>query len=229
MINHFRTLLCNLGGPMVPRNPYEFLAESYVPASLGALTPVWHGLFGDDPDRLGVLLQAHRIVTVVAAAPELRDAITFHDQRVLHPAAPSAPISSESSTGSVSLASSGVRVPDLSGRVSRTFMVAPAGGGAHTITETRTGRSVVGTESIVLPVTGEVVQVSGTGTFTLRRYTGPTLGQALARLDALPVAALFAGEDPSLSQIWYRHPVSRVRLGAAACALVSKIHKEKGL
>lgn len=229
MINHFRAVLCNLQGPLTPRNPYEFLSEAYAPTDLGYLQQVWHAIFGDDPDRQGILLQAHRLVSVVAAAPELRDALTYHDPRVLHPEPPAYPITSESKTGSVVLLASGTNSQDQSGRVSRTFTVSPAGGGAHLVTETRTGRSVTGTGSITLPVTGESVLVTGTGSFTLRRYTGPTLGQALSRVTALPLQTLFEQEDPSLLQVWYKHPVSRVRLGAVACAFVSKVSTWKGL
>lgn len=228
MINHFRTVLCNLEGPAFPGNPYEFLREDYAPADLGLLAPAWHALFGTDPDKMGVLLQAHRLVAVVQAAPELKDALTFSDRRVAHPSPPAGSVEAQSSSAGVVLQASGVTAPGLSGRMSRTFTVAPEGGG-HRVTETRTGRSVYGTGSIMLPVTSEVVSVSGEGTFTLRRYTGPSLGDAAATLSTTPTTYLFQGEDASLLRIWEQHPVSRVRLGAAACALVSKLTRIRDL
>lgn len=228
MINHFRTVLCNLEGPAFPGNPYEFLRESYAPTDLGMLEGAWRALFGTDPDRMGVLLQAHRIVQTVQDSPELRAAITFFDRRVAHPSPPAGSVEAESATAGVTLSTTGVTVPDLSGRMSRTFEVVPSAGG-HIVTETRTGRSVKGAGSLVLPVTSEVVSVSGEGRFTLRRYTGPSLGDAGAAMSATPLSYLFDGEDPSLLRIWENHPVSRVRLGAAACAMVSKLTRIRGL
>ena len=228
MINHFRTLLCNLTGPLYPGNPYEFLAEAYTPIDLGLLSPAWHCLFGSDPDKLGILVQAHRIVTSIAGTPELKAALTFHDPRVLHPVPPLASIESSVAGAGVTLSASGVRSPDKTGRMSRTFEVATAGD-LVSVMETRTGKTVTGGPTVVLTVTGETVSVTGNGQFTLRRYTGPSMGEALASLVDTPLSFLFNGEDPSLLRIWQSHPVSRVRLGAVACALVSKLHAWKGL
>lgn len=256
LVNHFRTLLLNRDGPLVPDGTLP--GDEYVPpfraiALPGYLAAIRTRLFGSDPDWPMMRYRLRQFLPVVHASPLVDyalaldprftydlDAADFVSATLFAPA-----VHQTAGTAQDVLTVVGApAAPDVSGRMYRSYTVQPTGGGAVIVTTRQPpirGQAVDFTPGDRVPLPGSGYSFRLTtdnpgASWMVEILNRPQAdpGQVTASLDLVGEAVLVslfgaspAGPYATFAGLWYDQRETPLRLAAILLATAYRTEERR--
>jgi hypothetical protein len=218
VINHVRTLLCNVSAASVPADARgrAYTDPAYVPRRcLPQVEGARAALFGPGADAVGVNLTAARFLACLHASPLSEYALTDDPRITYDPAVPADVFSDlglSVEDGPDPVRWAGAPTFDLSGRGFDRWTVATDGTGRYSVVSETTGLAASGdvevlTDGDAVPLSGSgasvVVESGSSDTRTVALLAAPT--HSFVRVLSYPgLSSLFRPTGSAADATWFR-------------------------